>query len=106
MAKKSSIIKNIRKRALSFGKRDSRLSMKENLRKMSDFESDAEFDAFEKLQQSFHKRPRNESEVRAIRTCALCGRPKGNYRRFNLCRVHFREAAMRGDIPGLRKASW
>jgi len=38
--------------------------------------------------------------------CNLCGRPRAVYRKFGLCRIHFRELADRGLIPGLRKASW
>jgi small subunit ribosomal protein S14 len=38
--------------------------------------------------------------------CQLCGRPRAVYRKFGLCRIHFRELADKGVIPGLRKASW
>jgi small subunit ribosomal protein S14 len=38
--------------------------------------------------------------------CKLCGRPRAVYRKFGLCRIHFRELADKGVIPGLRKASW
>ena len=38
--------------------------------------------------------------------CARCGRPRAYYRKFGLCRGMIRDAAMRGDIPGLVKASW
>jgi small subunit ribosomal protein S14 len=50
--------------------------------------------------------PRNSSPVRAHNRCRLTGRPHGYYRKFGLGRNKLREAAMRGDIPGLRKASW
>lgn len=50
--------------------------------------------------------PRDESKVRLRTRCALCGRPRAVYRKFGLCRIHLREAVMRGDIPGLIKASW
>ena len=50
--------------------------------------------------------PRDASPVRLQRRCRLTGRPHGYYRKFGLGRNKFREAAMRGDIPGLRKASW
>lgn len=53
-----------------------------------------------------NKRPRNESAVRLRSRCQICGRPRAVYRKFALCRVHLREAAMRGDVPGLVKASW
>lgn len=38
--------------------------------------------------------------------CQLCGRPKGYLRRFGVCRICFRELAWKGEIPGVKKASW
>ncbi|XZE53163.1 type Z 30S ribosomal protein S14 [Planctomycetaceae bacterium SH139] len=38
--------------------------------------------------------------------CLICGRPRAVYRKFGLCRIHFRELADAGKIPGVRKASW
>jgi len=60
------------------------------------------WDAQVKLQ----KMPRDASPVRQVRRCRITGRPHGVYRKFGLCRHKIREAAMRGDIPGLTKASW
>ncbi len=59
-------------------------------------------DAYVKLQ----KLPRNSSPSRQRNRCKLSGRPRGYYRKFGLSKTQFREAAMRGDIPGLKKASW
>ncbi|EKE01904.1 MAG: Ribosomal protein S14 [uncultured bacterium] len=53
-----------------------------------------------------NKSPRNESPVRVRSRCQMCGRPRAVYKKFGLCRIHLREAAMRGDVPGLVKASW
>ena len=50
--------------------------------------------------------PRDASPVRLRNRCGLTGRPRGNFRKFGLSRSMIREAAMRGDIPGLVKASW
>ena len=50
--------------------------------------------------------PRDASRVRQQRRCGLTGRPHGVYRKFGLSRNKLREAAMRGDVPGLVKASW
>ena len=58
--------------------------------------------AVEQLQ----KLPRDSSPVRRQNRCRITGRPHGVYRKFGLCRNKIREAAMRGDIPGLVKASW
>ena len=57
-------------------------------------------------QVQIQKLPRNASPVRQQRRCAITGRPRGVYRKFGLARTKLREAAMRGDIPGLVKASW
>ena len=57
-------------------------------------------------QVSMQKLPRDASPVRQQRRCELTGRPHGVYRKFGLCRNKLREAAMRGDVPGLVKASW
>lgn len=50
--------------------------------------------------------PRDASPVRLHNRCAISGRPHGFYRRFGLARNKLREATMRGEIPGLSKASW
>ncbi len=50
--------------------------------------------------------PRNASPTRLRNRCAITGRPRGTFRKFGLGRTKIREAAMRGDIPGLTKASW
>ncbi len=63
---------------------------------------DERWDAQLKLQ----KLPRNASPVRQQRRCGVTGRPHGVYRKFGLGRNKLREAAMRGDVPGLVKASW
>ena len=52
------------------------------------------------------KLPRNSSASRLRNRCGLTGRPHGYYRKFGLGRNKLRETAMRGDIPGLVKASW
>ena len=52
------------------------------------------------------KLPRDASPIRQQRRCQVTGRPHGVYRKFGLCRNKLREAAMRGDVPGLTKASW
>jgi small subunit ribosomal protein S14 len=50
--------------------------------------------------------PRNSSPVRLRNRCSITGRPRGTFRKFGMARAKIREAAMRGDIPGLIKASW
>ena len=57
-------------------------------------------------QVALQKLPRDASPVRQQRRCQVTGRPHGVYRKFGLCRNKLREAAMRGDVPGLVKDSW
>jgi len=52
------------------------------------------------------KLPRNASPVRLRNRCALTGRPRGVYRKFGLGRTKLRELALRGEVPGVIKASW
>jgi small subunit ribosomal protein S14 len=67
--------------------------------KLSDEER---MEARQKLQQL----PRNASPSRQRNRCSLTGRPRGVFRKFGLCRNKLREVAMRGEVPGLTKASW
>ncbi|MBL6689448.1 MAG: 30S ribosomal protein S14 [Pseudomonadales bacterium] len=57
-------------------------------------------------QLKLQKLPRNASPSRQVRRCNLTGRPHAVYRKFGLSRNKLREAAMRGDVPGLVKSSW
>ncbi|MGB4206125.1 MAG: 30S ribosomal protein S14 [Bacteroidales bacterium] len=52
------------------------------------------------------KLPRNASPVRLHNRCKITGRPKGYMRQFGISRINFREMALNGLIPGVRKASW
>jgi len=63
---------------------------------------DEKADARDKLQ----RLPRDASPVRLRNRCALTGRPRGYFRKFGLARNKLREIAMRGEVPGLTKASW
>lgn len=58
-----------------------------------------DFEALDKL-------PKNSSAVRLRNRCQLTGRPRGYMRYFGICRVAFRDMALDGKIPGVRKASW
>jgi len=57
-------------------------------------------------QMALQKQPRDASASRQQRRCRITGRPHGVYRKFGLCRNKLREAAMKGHVPGLVKASW
>jgi small subunit ribosomal protein S14 len=98
MAKTSVIMRN-KKRTLRCERvQKARAELKEIIRK----DPENRDDAIVQLQ----KKPRNDSKIRIRNRCRQCGRGKGTLRKFGLCRIHLREAAMRGDVPGLRKASW
>jgi len=65
--------------------------------------------SYEEITAAVHKLaalPRDASPCRGRNRCRLTGRPHGFYRKFGLSRNKLREATMRGDVPGLRKASW
>ena len=56
--------------------------------------------------EALQRLPRNASPVRLRNRCALTGRPRGYMRKFGVSRIVFRETALSGRIPGVRKASW
>jgi len=64
------------------------------------------FDEKQQAMFALQKLPRDSSPVRQRNRCEITGRPRGFYRKFGLSRNKLREATMRGDVPGLRKASW
>lgn len=98
MAKISSIMRNKKRIKLSTLARKMRQKLKKIIKK-DEVNRD---EALSKLQ----KRRRDESPCRIRERCRVCGRPNATLRKFGLCRIHLREAAMRGDVPGLKKASW
>lgn len=68
--------------------------------------SSADYEARMAAQEALQKLPRDASPARQRTRCALSGRPRAVYQKFGLGRNKLREATMRGDVPGLRKASW
>ena len=69
-------------------------------------DQNASYDEKMEAQKKLQTLPRDSSKARQRNRCRITGRPHGVYRKFGLCRNKLREAAMRGDIPGLVKASW
>jgi small subunit ribosomal protein S14 len=101
MAKKSMIAREV-KRAVTVKKfAAKRAELKAAIISPSSTEEQV-WEAQIKLQ----KMPRDASASRQRNRCRITGRPHGVYRKFGLCRHKLREAAMRGDVPGLVKASW
>ena len=101
MAKKSMIAREA-KRAKAVDKYAAKRAELKAIISSVDSDDDAVWDAMIALQ----KLPRDSSSARQQRRCRVTGRPHGVYRKFGLCRNKLREAAMRGDVPGLVKASW
>lgn len=101
MAKKSMIAREDKRARLAarYAEKRARLKAIINDRSLPDEERWA---AQEKLQQL----PRDSSPSRRQRRCRITGRPHAVYRKFGLGRNKLREAAMRGDVPGLVKSSW
>lgn len=101
MAKKSMIARE-KKRAQTVARyAEKRAALKAVIRDVN-ASDDEKWEAQVRLQ----KLPRNASPVRKQRRCRVTGRPHAVYRKFGLCRNKLREAAMRGDVPGLVKSSW
>jgi small subunit ribosomal protein S14 len=101
MAKKSMIAREKKRLQVAAKYAAKRAALKATLQDV-DASDDAKWDA----QVSLQKLPRDASPTRQRRRCQVTGRPHGVYRKFGLCRNKLREAAMRGDVPGLVKSSW
>ncbi|MGY0503669.1 30S ribosomal protein S14 [Luteimonas sp. e5] len=101
MAKTSMINRDLKRAKLARQHGEKREALKKIL-KSQDATYEEKMEASTKLQ----KLPRDSSPSRQTSRCALTGRPKGVYSKFGLGRNKLREATMRGDVPGLRKASW
>ena len=101
MARKASIEKNNRRKKIStkFWKLRKELREKAVNQKLSDDDRAA---ARKKLQSL----PRNTVVDRVRSRCQITGRPRGNYQKFGLSRMAFRQLALEGKIPGVTKASW
>lgn len=89
MAKESMKAREVKRKKMVERYADKRAALKEA----------GEWEALQKL-------PKNSSAVRMHNRCKLTGRPKGYMRQFGISRVTFREMALKGLIPGVKKASW
>ncbi len=101
MAKKSLILKNLKRKKISSLHLEKRCSLirilkNENLPVSERF----------KAQIKLSELPRDGSVIRYRNRCSLSGRPRGNFRKFSLSRIALRDLASWGQIPGLIKSSW
>lgn len=101
MAKKSMVQREVKRAKLAAKYSNKRAELR-SIMADQNVDIDEKIAAAERLQ----KLPRDSSPVRRRNRCYMTGRPHGYYRRFGLARNKLREAAMRGDIPGLVKSSW
>jgi len=89
MARKSILAREVKRRKVVAKYAEIRKELKEN----GDYEG-------------LHKLPKNASPVRLMNRCSMTGRSRSYYRKFGVSRLVFREMALRGEIPGIKKSSW
>jgi small subunit ribosomal protein S14 len=89
MARKSILAREVKKRKMA----EKYAALRKELKEKGDY------DALQAL-------PRNSMPIRAHNRCLISGRPRGYYRKFGISRLVFREMALKGEIPGIKKASW
>ncbi len=101
MAKKSMIARDKKREALINRKWDQRQELKKAV-----INPELSEEEREDARIALNKMPRDSCPVRYRRRCKLTGRPRGNYRKFGISRLCFREMASTGMIPGVTKSSW
>jgi small subunit ribosomal protein S14 len=101
MAKKSTIEKNERRKSMAAKQAPKRAKLGAIVKSVT--ASDEEKRA---AQVALQKLPRNGAKARIRNRCQMTGRSRGNLQHFGLSRIAFREMALQGLIPGVRKASW
>ena len=89
MARKSLLAREAKKRKMA----EKYAALRKELKEKGDY------DALQAL-------PRNSMPIRAHNRCLISGRPRGYFRKFGISRLVFREMALKGEIPGIKKASW
>ena len=101
MAKQSNLEKNKRRAALVEFYEERRRELTDIIK-----DPDAAYSDKREAYQEIAKRSRDASATRHRRRCGRCGRPRGHLRKFGMCRICVRQLAHRGELPGVRKASW
>jgi len=101
MAKKSMVARESKRTKLVAQHKAKRASLKQTI-----LSEESSFEEKMEAMTTLQKLPRDSSAARQRNRCRITGRPHGYYRKFGLSRNKLREAAMRGDVPGLVKASW
>lgn len=101
MAKVSMVQRELKREKLVKKHQEKRAALKATI-----VNPDSTYEEIMEAQNKLNSLPRDSSRSRQRNRCRITGRPHGFYRKFGLSRNKLREAAMRGDIPGLVKASW
>ena len=101
MAKISAIDKNKKRIGMVALHKDKRMALKAIIKDKKVSQEDR-FKAVLKLASL----PKNGSQIRVRNRCEITGRPRGNYRKFSMSRIAFRDLASSGQLPGITKASW
>ncbi|MDB9971704.1 30S ribosomal protein S14 [Alphaproteobacteria bacterium] len=101
MAKISAIDKNKKRIYMVALHKDKRMALKAIIKDKKVSQEDR-FKAVLKLASL----PKNGSQIRVRNRCEITGRPRGNYRKFSMSRIAFRDLASSGQLPGITKASW
>ena len=101
MAKKSKIAKNKRREELAEHYAERRQELKVVIN-----DPEVAFEDKREAYQEIAKRRRDASATRSRKRCGRCGRPRAHLRKFGMCRICVRQLAHRGELPGVRKASW
>ena len=101
MAKLSQVLRDEKRKKLIAKYAEKRAALRKRL-------NDANVSIEEKfeIQQQFAKLPRNSCPTRLNSRCKVSGRSRGYYRKFGVSRIAFRELALKGQLPGVRKSSW
>ncbi len=101
MAKTSQILREKHRKALIQKHSAKRAALRKKLK-----DPNVSVDEKLQVQEEFAKLPRNSCPTRLKRRCEITGRPRSHYRKFGISRIALRDLALRGQLPGVRKASW
>jgi small subunit ribosomal protein S14 len=101
MAKTSQVMRDLRRKRLIEKYAERRAELRKKLK-----DPTVSMEEKLELQTEFAKLPRNSCPTRLNRRCAVSGRARGYYRKFDISRIALRELALRGMLPGVRKSSW
>ncbi len=101
MAKLSQVLRDERRKKLIAKYAEKRAELRKRLK-----DQNVSIEEKLQIQAEFAKLPRNSCPTRLKRRCAISGRARGFYRKFGISRIAFRDMALKGQLPGVRKSGW